>query len=94
MIEKEIIKRIGELARIEISPEESSNLQLFKIIEYVDKLKEVDIEGVEPMRGPQQQSLKTPPRQDKAIQDSTRKDILNNAPSLSDGFFKIPKVIE
>ncbi|MBU0625853.1 Asp-tRNA(Asn)/Glu-tRNA(Gln) amidotransferase subunit GatC [Patescibacteria group bacterium] len=47
----EEVDKIADLARLELSDEERSafRYQLSSILDYVGKLSEVDIEGVEPM---------------------------------------------
>ncbi|MCF7871236.1 MAG: Asp-tRNA(Asn)/Glu-tRNA(Gln) amidotransferase subunit GatC [Candidatus Omnitrophica bacterium] len=94
MIKKEMVEYIAKLAKIEINEEEGKFLssQLSKIIGYVDKLKEVDTENIEPMRG--LHSGKGLTRQDQVKDSPAREDILKNAPDSSDNFFKIPKVIQ
>ncbi|MCF7875061.1 MAG: Asp-tRNA(Asn)/Glu-tRNA(Gln) amidotransferase subunit GatC [Candidatus Omnitrophica bacterium] len=94
MIKKEMVEYIAKLAKMEISEEESSFLssQLSEIIGYIDKLKEVDTKGIEPMRGLHPSKGLT--RSDQVKVSSARGDILKNAPDSSDNFFKIPKVIK
>ncbi len=93
MIDKKTVERIAELAKIEVNQEIDLTKQLFEIVEYIDKLKEVDIEGTRPW-GLQQDSSKKLLREDVVKKDSSREDILKNAPSLSGDFFKIAKVIK
>jgi len=51
MISKEEVKHIAKLARLGLTEEEIEKFQkeLSAILDYIEKLKEVDIEGVEPM---------------------------------------------
>ncbi len=91
---KENVEYVAKLARIKITSQEKEALseQLSKIIGYIDKLKELDVEGVEPLRG-----LHIPEnifREDKAIPSTSRDDILKNSPSRENDYFKIPTVIE
>ncbi len=94
MIDKETVERIADLARIEVSQEQDLRDQLSKIIDYVDKLKEVNTKGVEPLRNLQQHPIEEPLREDKAGENLSRQDILNNAPALLDDYFKIPRVMK
>ncbi len=94
MIDKETVKKMAELARVEVDNQEDLPDQLSKIIEYVDKLKEVNVEGVEPMRGLDQGSSKELVREDQVKKDSAREEILKNAPALTDDFFRVPRVIK
>lgn len=94
MQEEKNVDYVAKLARIETSQEEKGSLekQLWKIIGYVDKLKELDVESVEPLRdvGIAENIF----REDKAKQSGLKEDILSNAPSRRQDYFKIPKVIE
>jgi len=94
MQEEKNVDYVAKLARIEISKEEKDSLekQLSKIIDYVDKLKELDVGSVEPLRDVG--IVENIFREDKAKQSGLKEDILNNAPSRQQDYFKIPKVIE
>lgn len=50
-ISREEVLRVAELAHLELSPEEIDTYrgQLDEILTYVDKLKELDVENIEPM---------------------------------------------
>ena len=94
MLDDKSVEYVAKLARIEISKEQKDSLgkQLSKIIDYIDKLKELNVEGVMPMRDVH--SCESILRQDKAKDSCMQKDILKNSPSSWEGYFKIPKVIE
>jgi len=66
--------------------------QLAKIIEYISKLNELNIETVAPTSGVHCQENVL--RSDEPHESTCSKDILDNAPSREGDFFKIPKVIE
>lgn len=93
MADERNVEYIANLARIRIASEEKNSLeeQMSKIIGYIDKLKELDVEGVEPLRGVS--SLRDVFREDKVIPSNCREDILKNSPSREGDYFKIPKVI-
>ncbi|MBU1121103.1 MAG: Asp-tRNA(Asn)/Glu-tRNA(Gln) amidotransferase subunit GatC [Candidatus Omnitrophota bacterium] len=94
MAEKKLIEYVANLARVNITEKEADALgqQLEHILEYIDKLKEVNVDGVEPMRGLHLETNIF--RQDEVVPFNNREDILINAPSREDGYFKIPQVIE
>ena len=94
MADKKSVEYVANLARIRITSEEKDSLaeQLSKIIGYIDKLKELDVEGVEPLRGAS--ISRDVFREDKVIPSNCREDILKNSPSREGDYFKIPKVIE
>lgn len=94
MLSKEVVKRIVELARVDSKHDSGLQEEISKIIGYIDKLKEVNTEGVEPLRSLRQQNLSGLVRKDEAVKDPAREDILKNAPDFLDDFFKIPKVIK
>ena len=94
MADKKKVEYLANLARIAITENQKSFLgsQLSKIIEYIDKLKELNVEGVEPMRG-----LHIPKnvfREDKVNPYSGKENILKNSPLREGDYFKVPKVIE
>jgi len=93
--EQEIdLDRLCVLARLSLSPEEKEKLgpQLARIIGYVEQLKEVDVEGVEPMA--HAIPLENVFRKDEATPLVEREDYLRNAPASRAGQVVVPKVIE
>ncbi len=94
MPDEKQVEYVANLARIGVSSDEAKSLvsQLSKILGYIDKLKELNVDNVEPMRGA---SLKNNIfRKDEAADSGVQEDILKNAPSREGNYFKIPKVIE
>lgn len=94
MIDKKDVKYVANLAKIKISSEQEASLeeQFSKIIGYIDKLKELDVEGVEPSRGAR--ITRDVFREDKVVPSDCREEILKNSPSREGDYFKIPKVVE
>lgn len=94
MIDKKTVEYVANLTRIEISESEKVCLgnQLAKIINYIDKLKELNVKGIEPMRGLHRE--KNILRKDEIKSFSFKEDILVNAPLRMGDYFKIPKVME
>jgi len=94
MITPQTVKYVAELARIKITEEEIEFLkeQLGKILEYINNLKEVDTDKVEPTRGVFFQENRL--REDIPCKKDIFKEILKNAPRKEDNYFKVPKVIE
>ncbi len=88
------VKYVANLARIKITSQQESSLeeQLSKIIGYIDKLKELNVEGVEPSRGAH--ITRDVFREDKVISSDCQEEILKNSPSREGDYFKVPKVIE
>jgi aspartyl-tRNA(Asn)/glutamyl-tRNA(Gln) amidotransferase subunit C len=94
MVDKKIVEYIANLARIEISLTEVEYLggQLSKILDYIDKLKEINIENIPVMRGLHLENNIF--RNDKASDSGLKDAILRNSPAREGDYFKIPKVIE
>ncbi|CUU05224.1 aspartyl/glutamyl-tRNA(Asn/Gln) amidotransferase subunit C [Candidatus Thermokryptus mobilis] len=87
------VEYIANLARLEFKEEEKEKFteQFNKILEYIDKLNELDTENVEPLY--HVIDLKNVFREDEVKPSYPREEILKNAPSRTEFFFKVPKVI-
>jgi len=94
MPDKKAVEYVAALAKIDIKEEEKNYLsdQLSKILDYIDKLKEVDTEGIEPLRGLHHR--KNILREDEVKPFPDRENILDNFPLRDQDHIKIPKVIE
>ena len=94
-IEKKLVKHIALLSRLKLNEKELELYrgQLESILEYIDKLNELNTEGVPPTSHVLA-TLKNVFRKDELRSSLDVKDALKNAPAKEDGFFKIPKVIE
>jgi aspartyl-tRNA(Asn)/glutamyl-tRNA(Gln) amidotransferase subunit C len=88
------VRRIGRLARIEVSDAEAPHLQgeINAILKFVEALDAVDVEGVEPMTSVI--PMRLPMREDVVTDGEIAPLVLANAPVTEDGFFLVPKVIE
>jgi aspartyl-tRNA(Asn)/glutamyl-tRNA(Gln) amidotransferase subunit C len=95
VITEKDVKYILNLARINASDTEITEFseQLEGILNHVDKLNELDIKSVAPYCYKTDDSFKTT-RKDDVKKSFTNKEILSNAPSGENGFFKVKKVIE
>ena len=89
----EDVKHVAALARLEIDPASVDALaeQLAGILDYVDKLAEVDTEDVAPTSHAIE--LTNAFREDVVRDHLSNEDALANAPSREDGSFVVPKVI-
>lgn len=100
MLTKDEVKKIAKLARLGISEDEIGKYQkdLSSILDFVDQLKEVDVEGVEPTF--QTSGIFNIVRDDEALatsrEDKLKKkdELLNLAPDKQDGHIKVKKVFE
>ena len=92
-VSKEDVEKIAKLAKLKFSDEELENFtpQMNEILNFMDKLNELDTENVEPLSHPVEQINVF--REDKLKQSISTKDALKNAPSKDEQFFRVPKVI-
>jgi aspartyl-tRNA(Asn)/glutamyl-tRNA(Gln) amidotransferase subunit C len=88
------VRRIAHLARIGVQEAEIPHLQgeLNAMLAFVEQLKEVDVEGVEPMTSVTPMAMKK--RADVVDDGGIADDIVRNAPETQDHFFLVPKVVE
>lgn len=93
-ISKDDVKYIAHLARLGLSEEEIKHFQtqLEVILQYIDKLKELDVSRVEPMAHVLDIHNVLRPDEPKSSLDP--ESILGISPSREGNFFKVPKVIE
>jgi aspartyl-tRNA(Asn)/glutamyl-tRNA(Gln) amidotransferase subunit C len=88
-----LIDNLSNLARLEFSAEEKENIKkdLRRMIEFVEKLGELDTTGIEPLlhMSPAINVL----RDDQPAGSVSRKEALANAPATDGTYFKVPKVI-
>jgi aspartyl-tRNA(Asn)/glutamyl-tRNA(Gln) amidotransferase subunit C len=87
------VEHIAALARLSFSAAEKERLtaQMNDILTYMDQLNTLDTEKVAPLS--HVITLENVFREDKRIPGLTREEALANAPSATDKFFKVPKVI-
>lgn len=87
------VEHVALLARLELDDNEKRLFaqQLNSILEYVDKLNELDTDGVEPLAHilPVYNIF----RKDEIKPGSSREEILANAPLVEDGQYKVPKIM-
>ena len=86
-------KEIAKLARITLSQEDEEKFtgQLNNILQYFEKLSELDTDNVEPRTHPTE--IVNSFREDKVTSSLTNKEALMNAPQKKDGYIKGPKII-
>ncbi|MBS1113807.1 MAG: gatC [Nitrospirae bacterium] len=91
---KDEIEHIALLARLSLSEEEKEMFgsQLSSILDYIDKLNELDTSAVQPTS--HVLSLHNVMRDDLPGSSITREDALSNAPVHTDKFYRVPKIIE
>ena len=100
-ISEQDVTRIAQLARIQLSPEETAQTkkELSDILALMARLQAVDTQGVEPMAHPlsAHQNIELRLREDAAaptLSEAERAALMANAPAQTQGLFLVPTVIE
>ena len=88
------VKYVAHLARLALTSDEEVKLtaQLGHILGYIEKLREVDVSGVEPTAHAVPMVNLT--RADEIRPSLTHEDALRNAPRQANGLFIVPKIVE
>ena len=94
IISDETIEYVGILAKLELSDEEKEQAKkdMGSMLDYIDKLSELDTEGVEPMS--HVFPVKNVFREDIVTNGDTRSELLKTAPGQKDGMFVVPRTFE
>jgi aspartyl-tRNA(Asn)/glutamyl-tRNA(Gln) amidotransferase subunit C len=94
MAEQINVEYVAHLARLELTPEEKKKIgaQLGNVLDYIEKLKEVDVSGVEPTA--HAFPLVNVTRPDEIRPSLTNEEALSNAPAHANGLFMVPKIVE
>ncbi len=94
IISDETIEYVGILAKLELSQEEKENAKkdMGEMLDYIDKLNELDTAGVEPMSHvfPMANVF----REDVVTNGDDRENMLKNAPGVKGGSYLVPKTVE
>ncbi len=94
IISDETIEYVGILAKLELSAEEKEQAKadMGRMLDYIDKLGELDTTGVEPLSHvfPVQNVF----REDVVTNSDMREEVLGNAPEQKDGMFMVPRTFE
>lgn len=93
-ITDQTIEYVGILAKLELSEEEKEQAKkdMGSMLNYIDKLNELDTTGVEPMS--HVFPVNNVFREDIVTNEDSRDHILANAPAKKDGSFQVPKTVE
>lgn len=95
-INSEQVEHIAKLARIELKEKEKEKFtnDLSSILDYVDKLNQVDTSNIESIS--QITGLENILREDEVKKDklAVADKILKEAPVKKDNYFKVPKILE
>ena len=91
------VRYVAGLANLTLTPDEVHRMahDLSEILTHVDKLNELDTDGVEPMAQVLYDAEETATlREDAPAPCMPNEKALANAPRAGGGYFKVPKVIE
>jgi len=93
-IDQEALRKIAQLARLEVKPEEELALleSMDNVLSWMDQLNEINTEGVEPLIHMMDEVNNW--REDVSSNNLSRIEALANAPSQDGVYIKVPKVIE
>ncbi len=93
-VDKDTVRRIAKLARLALEEERVEPMvqELNGILNWVEQLKEVNVEGVAPLTSVVEQRLKM--RDDVVTDGNVADALMVNAPGGEDHFFVVPKVVE
>ncbi len=93
-ISDETIDYVGILAKLELSADEKEKAKedIGRMLDYVDKLNELDTSEVEPMS--HVFPVSNVFREDVVTNGDDRDNLLKNAPEVKDGSWKVPKTVE
>lgn len=94
MIDKELVEHMAEISKLSFMEDEIEAFtgKLGEILEYVDKLNELELDGVEPTY--QVNEHIQPFREDRVEEGLSREEVLKNAPEEQYGYFKILRIVE
>ncbi len=92
---KQQLQKFADLIKIEISPEKLESMNIDSVVEWLDKLQQIDTTGVTPMLNPAEHKI---PMRDDVVTDGNIRDlVLANTPDnagTSRGYFAVPKVMD
>ncbi len=93
-VNNKLIQDIAKLSKLKFddSAEEKMKADLEKMLDFVDKLNEIDTEGVDPLIYMSEEVNVL--REDKVTEETSQKDALKNAPEKDSDYFKVPTVLK
>jgi len=93
-IDKDTLVKIAHLARLELDEKNTDEMlnDLSKMLDFVEKLNEVNTDGVEPLTTMSHEVNAL--REDNVSAPLDHQKALQSAPKKDDDFFRVPKVLE
>ena len=92
-IDDPAVQKVSSLARLHLEPAERDAVRqdLVRVLDHVQSLASVDVEGVEPLNNPHE--LSNALREDTTSAPLATDDVLNLAPATHDAWIAVPKVL-
>ena len=93
-VDEVLVDRLSNLSRLHFDEKEKQGIKadLSTILDFVGKLQEVNVEGVEPLIHINERTNVLRP--DKAETTISHEEALLNAPDADSDYFKVPKVLK
>jgi aspartyl-tRNA(Asn)/glutamyl-tRNA(Gln) amidotransferase subunit C len=93
-LDKDQVQHIALLSRLKLTDQEFDQTvdKLSRIVDFVDQLSHADTENVVPMAHPLNEAQRL--REDVVTEPNDREHVQENAASVEDGLYLVPKVIE
>jgi aspartyl-tRNA(Asn)/glutamyl-tRNA(Gln) amidotransferase subunit C len=93
-LDKDQVQQIAMLARLKLADDEFVETQekLSRIVDFVDQLSAAPTDDVVPMAHPLNEAQRLRP--DQVTESNIRDKVQENAPSVQDGLYLVPKVLE
>lgn len=93
-VNNKLIQDIAKLSKLKFddSAEEKMKVDLEKMLDFVDKLNEIDTKGVDPLIYMSEEVNVL--REDKVTEATSQEDALKNAPEKDSDYFKVPTVLK
>jgi aspartyl-tRNA(Asn)/glutamyl-tRNA(Gln) amidotransferase subunit C len=94
VIDRKDVEHVARLGRLALTEAELERMrvELAAILQYIEKLKAVDVEGVEPTS--HAVPLVNVMREDEVEPSVEREAMMSNAPDRAGEFFRVPRIIE
>ncbi|MBC02940.1 MAG: Asp-tRNA(Asn)/Glu-tRNA(Gln) amidotransferase GatCAB subunit C [Phycisphaerae bacterium] len=92
-IDDSAVQKVASLARLHLEPEEREAVRqdLIRVLDHVQSLASVDVEGIEPLNNPHE--LSNALREDTITASLATEEVLNLAPATHDAWIAVPKVL-
>lgn len=93
-IDDALLDKLADLSRLKFEGEDRTAIKadLERMLVFVDKLNELDTEGIKPLVYMSDEILAL--RKDEKQDQVTQEEALKNAPSRDSDYFKVPKVLD